>query len=107
MGDESASIVMIAGANCNRNEVRQLPNGPSNFTRLLFPGFGLEHVEQITGNANKVKVWSLFNQPAKPVKTEMASSFRKMVVQSPRNVIMVMDREGSDAITMLCFSPSL
>jgi hypothetical protein len=71
MRDKSASIVMIAGANCDRNNIRRLPNESRNFTRLLQPGLGLEHVEQITGNTNEVEVWSLFNQPAKPVKPEM------------------------------------
>ena len=35
----------------------------TDFTGLLDPGFGLEHVEQITGNINEVEVWSLFDQP--------------------------------------------
>jgi hypothetical protein len=34
-------------------------------------GFRLEHVEQITGNANEVEFWSWFDQPTKPVKPEM------------------------------------
>jgi hypothetical protein len=41
---------------------------------LFNPGFGLEHVEQITSNANEVEVWSLFDQPSKPVKAEMKVS---------------------------------
>ena len=65
MRDESASIVMIAGANCDRNNVRKLSDEPRNFARLLYPGFGLEYVEQITGNANEGEVWSLFDQPSK------------------------------------------
>ena len=30
-----------------------------------------EHVEQITGNTNEVEVWSLFDQPSKPLEAEM------------------------------------
>ena len=30
-----------------------------------------EHVEQITGNTNEVEVWSLFDQPSKPMNAEM------------------------------------
>ena|ERR1700730_14680615 len=71
MRNESASIVMIAGANCHWNEVCQLSNERSDFTRLFHPGFGLEHVEQITGNTDKVEFGSLFDQPSKPVKAEM------------------------------------
>jgi hypothetical protein len=71
IGDESASIVMIAGANCDRNEVRQLSDEPRDFTRLFHPCLGLEHIEQVTGNTNEVEVWRLFDQPAKPVKAEM------------------------------------
>jgi hypothetical protein len=74
MQNESASIVMIAGTKCDRNDVRQLSNEPRNFTSLFQPGFGLEHVEQITGNSNKVEVWRLFDQPPKPVKAEMEIS---------------------------------
>jgi hypothetical protein len=77
MRNESASIVMIAGANCDRNEVRQLSNERSDFTRLFQPGFGLEHVEQITGNADKVEVWSLFDQPPKPKKAELKVGCQK------------------------------
>jgi hypothetical protein len=32
---------------------------------LFHSGFGPEHVEQITGNADEVEVWRLFDQPAK------------------------------------------
>jgi hypothetical protein len=71
MRDESASVVMIAGANSNWNDVRKFPDEPRNFTRLFHPGCGIEHVEQITGNTNKVEVWSLIAQPAKPMKPEM------------------------------------
>ena len=35
MRGESASIVMIAGANCDRNKFRKFPDKPRNFTRLL------------------------------------------------------------------------
>ena len=69
MRNESASIVMIAGANRDGNEVRQLSNQRSDLTRLLQPGLGVEHVEQITGNTNEVVAWRLFDQPSKPVKT--------------------------------------
>jgi hypothetical protein len=65
MQDESASIIMITGANCDRNEVRQLSNEHSDFTRLFHPGLGFEHVEQITGDTDEVEVLCLFNQPAK------------------------------------------
>jgi hypothetical protein len=71
MRDESASIVMIAGANCKGNNVRKLTDESRNFTRLLQPGLRLEHVEQITSNTSEVEVWSLFDQPLKPVKAEM------------------------------------
>ena len=47
MRNESASIVMIAVANCDWNEVRQLSQEPCNFTRLLDPCFGPEHVVHI------------------------------------------------------------
>ena len=63
--DESASIVMIAGANCDRNDARQLSNERSDLTRLLQPGLGVEHVEQITGNTNEVVTGRLFDQPTK------------------------------------------
>jgi hypothetical protein len=69
MGDESASIVMIAGTNCDENEARQLSDEPRNLPRLLDPGFRPEHVEQVPGNANEVKVLSLFDQLSKPVKS--------------------------------------
>jgi hypothetical protein len=68
---ESASIVMVSGTKCDRNEVRKLANERSDLTRLLQPGLGVEHVEQVTGNTNKVEVWRLFDQPTKPVKAEM------------------------------------
>jgi hypothetical protein len=55
MRGESASIVVIAGANCDWNEVRQLSNEHSDFTRLFHPGLGFEHVEQITGNTDEAK----------------------------------------------------
>ena len=35
MGDESASIVVIAGTNSDRNNVRKFADEPRNFTRLL------------------------------------------------------------------------
>jgi hypothetical protein len=38
---------------------------------LLQPGFGLEHVEQITGDTNKFETRRLFDQPTKPVGPEM------------------------------------
>ena len=77
MRNESASVVMIAGANCDGNKVRKLSDERPDFTRLLQPGFGLEHVEQITGNTNEVEVWSLFDQPPKPVKAEMKIGCQK------------------------------
>jgi GNAT superfamily N-acetyltransferase len=47
----------------------------------------------------------LFSVPAGPITEAVkgASRFREMLIQSCRNVIIVLDREGSDAITMLCF----
>jgi hypothetical protein len=65
MRDESASIVMIAGAECDGNNIGELLDEGPDFTRLFHSGFRLEHVEQITGNTDEVEVWSLFNQPAK------------------------------------------
>jgi hypothetical protein len=62
---------MVAGVNCDRNNIRKFTDEPRSFTRLFHPGLGHEHVEQITGNANEVEVWSLFDQPAKPVKAEV------------------------------------
>jgi hypothetical protein len=59
---------MITGANCDWNNVRKLADQSRNFTGLLQPGLGLEHIEQITGNTDEVEVWSLFDQPSKPVK---------------------------------------
>jgi hypothetical protein len=53
MRDESASIVMIAGAKCYGNNIRKLSNQRSDLTRLLQPGLGVEHVEQITGNTKR------------------------------------------------------
>jgi len=58
-------------ATATGNEVRKFPDEPRNFASLLHRGFGLEHVEQITGNTNEVEVWSLFDQPMKPVKAEV------------------------------------
>ena len=55
MGDESASVVLIAGTKCDRNEIRQLADEPRSFTRLFHPGLGREHVQQITGDANEVE----------------------------------------------------
>ena len=74
MRNDSASVVMIAGANCDGNEVRKFSNERSDFTRLFQPCFGPEHIEQITGNTNEVEVWSFFDQPSKPVKAEMEIS---------------------------------
>ena len=54
MRNESASIVVIPGTNCDRNNLRKLPDEPPDFTRLLHPGFGLEHVEQITGDTDEI-----------------------------------------------------
>ena len=82
MRDESASIVMIAGANCDGNEVRQLSDEPRNIARLLDPGFGLEHVEQITGNTNEEEVWRLFDQPTKPVRRKWRSAVRRSFMVS-------------------------
>ena len=56
MGDESASIVMIAGANCDGNEVRKLSDETSDFRLLFNPSFRIEHVEQVSGNTNEVEV---------------------------------------------------
>jgi hypothetical protein len=71
MRNESASIVMAAGANCDGKNVRKLSNERPDLTRLFNPGLRLEHVEQITGNTDEVEVWRLFDQPTKPVETEM------------------------------------
>jgi hypothetical protein len=65
---------VIAGTNCDGNNIGKLSNERSHLTRLLEAGLGVEHVEQITGNANEVEVWRLFDQPTKPVKTEMEIS---------------------------------
>jgi hypothetical protein len=51
-----------------------LPDKGPDFTGLFHPVFGLEHVEQITGNTDEVEVWSLFDQPTKPVKAIMEIS---------------------------------
>ena len=59
MRDESASIVVISGTNSDGNNVCQLPDEPANFTRLLHPGFDIEHVEQITGNTDEVVILEL------------------------------------------------
>ena len=77
MRDESASIVVIAGANCDRNDVRQLPYETPDFTGLFHSGFGPEHVEEITGNTDEVEVWRLFDQPTKPMKAEMEVGCQK------------------------------
>jgi hypothetical protein len=71
MRDRSASIVVIAGANSDGNNVRKLADEPCDFTRSFHPGLGREHVQQITGNANEVVTRSLFEQSSKPVKPEM------------------------------------
>jgi hypothetical protein len=47
---------MIAGANCDGNEVRQLSDETSDFRRLFNQGFRIEHVEQVSGNTNEVEV---------------------------------------------------
>jgi hypothetical protein len=65
MQDESASIVVIAGAKSDGNNIGELLDEGLDFTRLFHSGFGPEHVEQITGNADEVEVWRLFDQPAK------------------------------------------
>ena len=71
---ESASVVMIAGANRDGNAISKFPDEGPDFTGLLYPGFGPEHVEQITGDANEVEILRLFDQPTKPVKAEMEIS---------------------------------
>jgi hypothetical protein len=71
MRDKSASVVMIAGANCDWNNIGELLDEGLDFTRLFHSGFGPEQVEQITGDTDEVEVWSLIDQPPKPVKAEM------------------------------------
>src|ERR1700676_5137285 len=95
MRGESASIIMIAGANCDWNEVRQLSNEHSDFTRLFHPGLGFEHVEQITGIQTRrslVLVRSA-NETSEGGNegrlSEEASWFREKLVQGRRNVIIV------------------
>jgi hypothetical protein len=94
MQDESASIVMISGAKSDGNNIGELLDENPDFTSLFHSGFGPEHVEQITGNADEVEVWSLFNQPPKPVNATVQISgkknfigFGKKFVQGRRNVI--------------------
>jgi hypothetical protein len=71
MQDESASIVMISGAKSDGNNIGKFLDEGPDFTGLFHSGFGPEHVEQITGNTNEIKIWSLFDQPTKPVKAEV------------------------------------
>ena len=68
---ESTGIVVVPRTNCDRNNVRQLPDEPGNFARLFPRGLDLEHVEQITGNTDEVVIWRLFYQPPKPVNAEV------------------------------------
>ena len=65
MRNESASIVVIARTNRDGNNIVKLSNERSDLTRLLQPGLGVEHVEQITGNTNEVVTGRLFDQPTK------------------------------------------
>ena len=68
MRDKSASIVVIAGANGAGNDVGKLPDEPRNFTRLPNRRFDIKHVEQITGDTDKIVTGCLFDQPTEPVK---------------------------------------
>ena len=77
MQDESASIVVVAGANCDGDNVGELLDEGLDFTRLFHSGFGPEQVEQITGDTDEVEVWSLFNQPPKPVNAIVQISGKK------------------------------
>jgi hypothetical protein len=102
MRNESASIVMIAGTECDGNNVRKLANERSDLTRLRQPGLAVEHVEEITGNTNEVKVRSLFDQPLKPLKAEMKvggkkefHGFGKCFIQDRRKVIRCADDSRS------------
>jgi len=110
MRDESASNVVIAGTKCDRNNVRNLADQPRNFASLLRSGFGFEHVEQITGDAYEVEVWSLFDQPPKPVKAEMKVGCQKklhgfgIAYPSRRNVILCSRTEKVVLSFMLRFS---
>ena len=71
MRDESTGMVVVPRTNCDRNNVRQLPDKNGNFTRLFSRGLGLEHVEQITGNTDQIVIWRLLYQPPKPVNAKV------------------------------------
>ena len=71
MRDESTGIVVVSGTNCDRNNARQLPDEPGNFTRLFPGGLDLERVEQITGNTDQVVSLRLLYQPPKPIGAEV------------------------------------
>ena len=94
MGDESASIVMVAGANCDWNDVRKFPDQCPNFRSLLCPSFGFEHVEEITGNADEVEVWRLFDQPTEPVKAEMKVGCQKKLHGFRENSFKAVERSS-------------
>jgi hypothetical protein len=59
MRDRSASLVVIAGANRDGNNIGKFSNERSDFMRLFQPGFGPEHIEQITGNTDEVEAGAL------------------------------------------------
>ena len=50
MRDESASIVMISGANSDWNKFCKSPDEGPDFSGLFHFRFGAEHVDYITGN---------------------------------------------------------
>jgi hypothetical protein len=94
MRNESASIIMIAGANCDQKAVCQLSDELRNLTRLLRPGFKLEDVEQITGKCKRGRSLELVRSANETSecdngdqRSKGASWFREMLVQSRPNVI--------------------
>jgi hypothetical protein len=77
MRDQRTCIIVIPRTNCDGNNVGKLADWPRNFARLLHPGLGPEHVEEITGNTDEFEVWRLFDQPTEPENTVVEISCKK------------------------------
>jgi hypothetical protein len=68
---------MVSGTNCYWNNIRKLSEKVLHFTRLRCPGLGVEHVEQVACNTNKIEIPGLLDEPSKPVDAEVKISGNK------------------------------
>jgi hypothetical protein len=65
---------VVSGTNCHRNNIRKLSEKVPHFTRLRCPGLGVERVERVACNTNKIEVPSLTDEPMKSVDAEVKFS---------------------------------